>query len=177
MNNVKQQILSNAFLSLAYHDYEKALNSYAYFKVSDHSLGEDLVQDTFMKMWNYLQKGGEVLQMKSFLYHILNNLIIDNYRKNKSFSLDLLLDNGYEPNINNDDSEKMLDFLDGESAIKLIRKLPKKYIKIMQMKYEKNLSLSEISKLTLTSNSTAAVQLHRGLDKLKILYMNRTKQP
>ncbi len=38
------------------------------------------------------------------------------------------------------------------------------------MKYMQDLSLKEISILTGQSKNTIAVQLHRGLEKLKILY-------
>ena len=78
-------------LAIAHSDYEKGLNARAYFKVSNRELGEDLVQQTFMKTWIYLTKGGEVKNMKAFLYHILNNLIIDEYRKKKAFSLNFLM--------------------------------------------------------------------------------------
>jgi len=45
-----------SILTLAHHDYEKGLNSRAFFKVSNRELGEDLVQQTFMKTWIYLVK-------------------------------------------------------------------------------------------------------------------------
>ena len=50
------------------------------------------MQDTFCKSWDYIQKGGEVRNYKPFLYRILNNLIIDEYRKKKSVSLDEILE-------------------------------------------------------------------------------------
>lgn len=42
-------------------------------------------------------KGGKIDAMKAFLYHILNNLIVDEYRKRKTVSLDLLLEKGFDP--------------------------------------------------------------------------------
>ena len=79
-------------LTLAHHDYEKGLNARAFFKVSNKALGEDLVQDTFIKTWSYLVKGGKIEIMKAFLYHVLNHLVIDEYRKHKIQSLDALLE-------------------------------------------------------------------------------------
>jgi len=49
----------DARLTAAHYNYEKGLNSHAFFKVSSHAVGEDLVQETFMKTWKYLIKGGE----------------------------------------------------------------------------------------------------------------------
>jgi RNA polymerase sigma-70 factor (ECF subfamily) len=164
----KQNTERQAILDLAHHDFAKGLNAHAFFKTQDHAIGEDLVQDTFMKTWKYLVKGGQVDVMKSFLYHILNHLIIDQYRKHKTSSLDILLDKGFEPAAPN--SNQVVNILDGKKAITLIQKLPLKYQKIMRMKYVQDLSLQEMSLLTDQSKNALAVQMHRGLEKLKLLY-------
>lgn len=168
MMTPKQEKDTQAVLTAAHYDYEKKLTTHAFFKVHDHAIGEDLVQDTFMKTWSYLVKGGKIDTMKAFLYHILNNLIVDEYRKRKTTSLDIILEKGYEPS--EDNSERLINALDGKSAILLIQQLPKKYQKVMQMRYIQDLSLKEISLITGQSKNTIAVQVHRGLEKLKLLY-------
>lgn len=165
----KQEKKQQAIMTVAHHDFEKGLNSRAFFKTHSHETGEDLVQDTFMKTWRYLVKGGKIDVMKAFLYHILNNLIVDEYRKHKTTSLDDIVEKGYEPKTA-DDSEKLFDFLDGKKALLLIRDLPIKYQKVMRMKYKQLLSLKEISLITGQTKNAIAVQLHRGLEKLKLLY-------
>lgn len=164
----KREKKRQAELTTAHHDYEKGLNSHAFFKVHNRATGEDLVQDTFMKTWKYLVKGGKIDVMKSFLYHILNNLIVDEYRKRKTTSLDVILEKGYEPG--EDNSERLMDALDGKTAIIMIQRLPKKYQKVMRMRYVQDLSLKEMSVVTGQTKNTIAVQLHRGLAKLKLLY-------
>ena len=42
----------------------------------------------------------------------------------------------------------------------------------MRLRYAKDLSLKEISLITGQSRNTTAVQVHRGLEKLKFLYNN-----
>jgi RNA polymerase sigma-70 factor (ECF subfamily) len=121
-----------------------------------------------MKTWKYLAKEGKIDVMKSFLYHILNNLIIDEYRKRKNASLDVLLERGYEPGL--DTRETLINALDGKTALLLLARLPQKYQKIMRMRYVEDLTLDEISLVTDLSKNTIAVQLHRGLAKLKLLY-------
>lgn len=166
--NEKQRIQQKLIMTLAHHDSQKGLNARAFFKVHNHSTGEDLVQHTFMKTWLYLVKGGKIDVMKAFLYHILNNLIIDEYRKKKNTSLDLMVENGIEPAT--EESEHTIDILDGKRAMQLIPLLPKKYRAIMRMRYTQDLSLKEMSLITGQTKNALAVQVHRGLEKLKLLY-------
>jgi RNA polymerase sigma-70 factor (ECF subfamily) len=157
-----------ALLTTAYSDHAKGLMSYALYKLNNASLSDDLVQDTFSKTWKYLAKEGKIDIMKAFLYHILNNLIVDEYRKKKNTSLDLLLEKGYEPSA--DTRERLVDFLDGKKALLLIARLPIKYQKIMRMRYVQDLGLKEMSLVTGLTRNTLSVQLYRGLTKLKALY-------
>jgi RNA polymerase sigma-70 factor (ECF subfamily) len=167
----KEAVQQQAALTVAHHDYEKGLNLYAFFKVRDRAVSEDLVQETFTKTWSYLVKGGKIDVMKAFLYHILNNLIVDEYRKRKTTSLDVLLEKGFEPGASH--TGRLFNVMDGKAALLLIQRLPEKYQKVMRMRYVQDLNLKEISLLTGQSKNTVAVQLHRGLEKLKLLYIDR----
>jgi len=155
-------------LTEAYHDYAKGLTSHAFFKLHNSAMSDDLVQDTFLKTWKYLAKQGKIDVMKSFLYHVLNNLIVDEYRKRKNTSLDVLLEKGFEPKT--DPRERLMDTLDGKAAVLLIARIPERYQKVLRMRYVQDLSLEEMSLVTGMSKNALAVQLHRGLAKLKMLY-------
>ena len=99
----------------AYNDFEKGLNKHSYFKVNNRELGENLVQDTFLKTLRYLTIGGKINTMKAFLYHTLNNLIIDEYRKNKkTVSLDVLIEGGFD--WGDEGAENILNVLDAKST-------------------------------------------------------------
>lgn len=168
MTSKRKREEQQAVLTEAYTAYVKDLNLHAFFKLHSHETGEDLVQDTFLKTWKYLVKGGKIEIMKAFLYHVLNGLIVDEYRKNKTTSLDVLLENGFEPS--KDYSERLMRILDGKAALMLIQRLPERYMKVMRMRYVQDLTLEEISLITGQSKNTIAVQLHRGLEKLRLLY-------
>lgn len=174
MTSKQQETERQAVLTLAHRDYAKGLHAHAYFKIQNRATGEDLVQDTFIKTWSYLVKGGQIDVMKAFLYHVLNNLIVDEYRKSKTSSLDILLEKGFEPG--KDTSEFLIDSLDGKSAMLLIKQLPEKYQKALRMRYVQDLSLEEMSLLTGQSKNTLAVQVHRGLEKMRLLYNHPTSK-
>lgn len=163
-----QEIQREKDFTTTYNDHEKGLNVYAFFKINNRGISEGLVQDTFMKTWKYLVKGGKIDLMKAFLYHILNNLIVDEYRKHKTTSLDVLREKGFEPT--DDKSENLFNFLDGKTAVRLMKHLPARYKKAIQMKYVQDLSLKEISDITGQAKNSIAVQVHRGLTMLKELH-------
>lgn len=168
MINLKENKRQRGILTSAHHEYEKGLNLYAFFKTNDRETSEDLVQNTFIKTWGYIVKGGKIEIMKAFLYHILNHLIIDEYRKYRTVSLDVLLEKGIEPSTGN--SKTLFNIFDGKAAILLIQHLPPTYQKVMRMRYVQDLSLKEMSLITGQSKNAIAVQVHRGLAKLKVLY-------
>jgi RNA polymerase sigma-70 factor (ECF subfamily) len=151
----------------AFGDYEQKLLLRSFAKIGDRDLADDLVQTTFLKTWQYLIKSGDIDSMKSFLFHVLNGLIIDEYRKKKTVSLDLLTENGFE--IAFDDSDRLINTLDGKTALIMIPLLEKKYRKVITMRYLEEKTISEIAKKTQQSKNTVCVQIHRGVDKLALL--------
>lgn len=152
----------------AHQDFKDILSSHAFFKVSDKSTSEDLVQDTFMKAWAYMLKGTRIDVMKAFLYHILNNLIVDEYRKRKTTSLDNLMEKGFEPS--SDPSDRLFSALDGKAVLHLVENLPPLYKKVIHLRYVQDLSLKEISEITGETKNTIAVRIHRGLQRLRELH-------
>lgn len=157
-------------ITVAHDNHNDGLLRRALYKTSDSEVSKDMVQTTFLKTLTYLQKGGKIDLMRSFLNHVLNDLIVDEYRyrKNKTSSLDVLLENGFEPGM--DDSKRHIDVLDGKAIILLIPQLPKKYEVVVRLRYLNGLSLKEMALITGQSENTVAVQVHRGMAKLKKLY-------
>ncbi len=105
--------------------------------------------------------------MKSFLYHVLKNLIVDHYRKHQAVSLDVLMEKGFVPSA--DCIEHISDMFDGSIAMSFINRLPKKYERVIRLRYVKHLSLKEVAVETKQSENTTAVQVHRGLSMLRSL--------
>lgn len=164
----KKTVALQVTMSDAYTEHRKALLKHSFFKVHDLELSEDLVQDTYAKTWRYLVRGGNIDLMRAFLYHTLNCLVIDEYRKKKHVSLEALLEKGYEPGSN--EVETIINMLDGKTGLLLIQRLPEKYSAIMRMRFTQNMTLEEISLVTGQTKNAIAVQVHRGIQKLRVLY-------
>lgn len=154
----------------AYVDFHTDMLTRAQYKISNKMTGEDLVQNTFLKTWRYILLGGKIVTMKAFLYHILNNLIIDEYRKRKhtNSSLEIMNEKGFQPST--DISENTINKIDGKTALLLIEELPRTYRKILHMHYIQSLSISEISQITGLSKNAVSVKLHRAIKKLAVLF-------
>ncbi len=73
-----------------------------------------------------------------------------------------------EPGVPN--PERLINELDGRTAFLLFKQLPEKYQIIMRMRFTEHLSLEEMSAATGQTKNAMAVQVHRGLARLKVLY-------
>jgi len=162
MGETKEEVLIRA-----YKDHEKDLLRRSFSKLSDQEIADDLVQTTFLKTWQYLLKDRKVKHMRGFLFHILNNLIIDEYRKKRPLSLDTLQESGFE--IVFDDTERLLDQIDGKTAILLIPLLKEKHREVVSMRFEEEKTIKEIADATKQKNNTVVVQIRRGIDALAVL--------
>ncbi len=64
--------------------YYSSLFYFARRRVQDEDLVRDLLQDVFLKLWAGRENLDENKSIKSFLFTITNNLIIDHFRKTSS---------------------------------------------------------------------------------------------
>jgi len=156
--------LEQEFLA-AYDLYADAIFRHCYFRVFDRERGKDLMQETFMRAWEYLNKGEKVLNMRAFLYRVANNLIVDESRKKKEASLDRLQEEGFDPGI--DETDKMNNRLEHGRVLNTLKDLDDNYRNILVMRYMNDLSPSEIAEVTGESANTVSVRIYRGLKQLR----------
>lgn len=159
--------IEQSFLKL-YDQFAEAIFRHCYFRVSSREIAEDLTQESFLRVWNYLATGETIDTPKAFLYHIAGNLIIDYYRKKKETSLDMLTEEGFNPV--GSDANSILSYVAGQHALGVIQKLESPYREAIIMKYVDNLSIGEIAEVLGESENAVSVRIHRGIEKLKILF-------
>ncbi len=158
-----------AFLR-AYEAESDGIFRYCFFRIGDREKALDMTQEAFMKTWKFIHEGGTVSNIRAFLYKMVSNMVIDEYRRRKpQSSLDTLLEeSGFEPSV--DEYESMVNQIDGEKALKLLSELKDPYRDALHMRFVQDLSLSEISEITGESQNTIAVRIHRGIAKLYTLF-------
>lgn len=166
-----QKHTEEIFLKL-YDDFAEPLFRHCYFRVSSRELAEDLTQETFMRVWNYLAAGNIVDNPKALLYRIAGNLIIDHYRRKKEVSLDVLAEDGYDPVGAGADS--ILEQAESQKALELLEKLEPQYREILTLRYVSDLSITEIAEVINQSENVVSVRIHRGIEKLKTIFHHGT---
>jgi len=160
----------------AFEKHADELFRHASIRLPDRDRALDLTQECFLRAWGYVQRGEEIREMRPFLFRTLRHLIIDEYRKAKSFSLDEMLEDDeggtIEAMLPRDDTntlEAALDRFDGIRAMEAIRKLPDLYQEVIAMRYVDSLTIGEIAESLGESENVVSVRLHRGLKKLRAL--------
>ena len=156
----------------AFDDYNDALFRHASLRISDREKAIDLVHDTYTKVWSYIKTGYDIDNFRPFLYKVLNNLIIDTYRKKKEQSLDALMelegvDEGNFDELSESSVESLAATIDGRKAFELMSELPDQYREVIIYRFVDELGPKEISELVEESENVVSVRIHRGLKVLR----------
>ena len=153
----------------AYDDYADALFRHAVLRVRDRELAKDMVQETFVKTWDYLAKGKSIDHVRAFLYRALQNTIVDAMRKKRSVSLDAMHeDDGFEiADETQDPTPEVRE--EAKVALRHLATLDELYRVPITLRYVDSLTPSEIAKLLGISENVVSVRIHRGLKQLREL--------
>jgi RNA polymerase sigma-70 factor (ECF subfamily) len=166
----------------AYDLYIEQIFRFIYFKVGDRDEAEDIASMVFLKCWNYVYEGnlGDYQTLKSLLYKIARNTIIDHYRKNqnrKSVSLDDIAQTSAA--IDNDSSpeEKAAVAFDFQKVIgEKLPLLKEEYREVIILRFINELSISEIASVLGKTNGNIRVIIHRALESLQQLVKDDNKE-
>lgn len=159
---------------LAWHDqFADAIFRHCFFRLSDRDKAKDATQETFIRFWKYLAEGNDIENVRAFLYKIANNLIIDEYRKKETFSLDQMqeetgFDRGYDVRgeiETRDEYDRLL------ASMKV---LPEEYREALVMRHVDGLSVKEIARIVGVSENVISVRIHRAIEKIRNFYARNT---
>lgn len=165
--------MNEAFVVLLSRHKDKIYN-YILFLTKNEALSDDLFQDTFIKVVVCLRGGNysENGKFSAWLSRIAHNLVMDYYRRVSGENLfskdaseyDVLNDAKLcEGSIEDDliHSQRL------KEVVALLRYLPKSQREVVEMRYYKNMSFSEIAATTGVSINTALGRMRYALLHLK----------
>ena len=156
--------------------YNDKIYRLCYRMLGNRQEAEDVVQETFLRVFRNLDRYDETMKFSTWIYRIATNLCIDLLRKRKNeFSLDETSSAENETNnfhgILADDEpspENMALLSETQSNVRnAIESLPKKYKTVVILKYLHDMSLQEISEVLDLPVSTVKTRVHRGREYLR----------
>lgn len=154
--------------------YAEKLYRYALLHTRTREDAEDVVSNTFVRLWKYINENKDnkevaIKYIAALLYKIARNLIIDQYRKRKpSVSLDDLLEQGVElPDAAHLNHETKMDV---SLVLKKCERLPVEDQDLLILRFVQDVPIKEIAVIYQITENNASVRIHRALNRLKNLY-------
>lgn len=155
--------------------YQDKLYHMAHRMLNNRQEAEDIVQDTFLRVYKNLDRFDETLKFSTWIYRIATNLCIDRLRKRKpAFSLDAESQeyeglDGYSmiPS-DNRTPESELILSDTQRILhQAMESLPPKYKSVMMLRYIQDMSLQEVGDILGMPVTTIKTRVHRGREFLR----------
>lgn len=146
--------------------YHQRLNAYALSLVDDPSLAQDIVQNVFVKTWQFREKLNPKYRVQSFLYKAVYNEFINSYRKNQAV---MLLEKTYLQTL-----EDLVESTDDPSLERMTRivkreieNLPPKCREIFTLSKKEGLTNREISEHLQISIKAVEAQITKAFGILR----------
>ncbi|MDO6518096.1 RNA polymerase sigma factor [Zobellia uliginosa] len=147
-------------------NYHNRLCAYANSLIRDDLLAEDIVQNVFVQIWEKRDKLKTELSLKSYLYKLVHNKFIDEYRKGKAV---MALEKTYATALALAVDEK--DEIQEQKILNIlfctIQELPPKCKQIFLMSKKEGLTNIEISECLNLSIKTVESQITKAFRILK----------
>ena len=118
-----------------------------------------------MKVWEYFDKGTDIKNPSALVYRVANNLIVDEYRRKKMVSLDLLQEEGFD--VGDGEQEKVMERMELDKVRIAVSKIPEKYRQVVTLRFVEGLSPKEIGVIVNRTENAVSVQLNRAIKMLQ----------
>ncbi|MBC9796426.1 RNA polymerase sigma factor [Sinomicrobium weinanense] len=146
--------------------FHRRLFAYAHTLIHDHAAAEDIVQNVFLKTWQYRDKLNSKYSIQSFLFSAVYNQFVNTYKKDKST---ILLELKYHETMYDvvdkmDEStlERLLNIVTRE-----IEKLPPKCRQVFTLSKKEGLTNKEIADYMDISVKAVEAQITKGFNILR----------
>ena len=156
--------------------YKDRIFRLAYRMLGNNQEAEDVVQETFLRVFTNLHRYDESQKFSTWIYRIAANLCIDRLRKRKNlYSLDADMTDNSEgsdwysllPSNEKTPESHMMVSETQEQVRKAIDALPEKYKSVVILRYLHDLSLQEIGEVLDMPVTTVKTRVHRGREYLR----------
>ncbi len=151
----------------AYIELKPKIASHLHYRVRSSEV-DDLLQETFSRTWQYLvDNDGNIDDIKSFVYMVANNLIIDYYRQKHKIPISIeSIDEKYFSY--DSGAAEAVDIKLKEKAIRhFMVQLDENHRRVIKYRYFEHLSIDEICQRTGKSPNYVSVLIYQATKKLR----------
>lgn len=162
---------SKKYFTEVYNRENDALFRFCLLRVSDREKAIDLVQESFTRLWVSVSTGKSVENPRAFLFVVARNLIIDWYRKIKSFSLESLSEEGefgvkFEAMDENAHGNIETNS-DAKRALAMMNHLDPQHKEVIYLRFVEGLPPKDIAEILKLNANTVSVRITRGMEVLR----------
>ena len=146
--------------------FNKKLFVYALSLTNDHAMSKDIVQNVFLKTWEFRKKLNTAYSLKNFLYKSTYNEFINQYHRNQSISV---LEQTYVEALHSTLDDNNASMLEKKIAIitKEIEHLPAKCKQTFLLSKKEGLTNIEIAEYLNVSVKTVEAQITKAYSLLR----------
>ena len=158
---LQSKALEQTFLA-GYEKHSDELFRFCIVKVRNRDEALDIVQETFIRAWEYLRKGNVIEHMRPFLFRTARNIIIDHSRKHTTLSLDAMQE---ERSFDAPD-HKTQPFgigIELDRVMNAIETLEPTHREVLILRFIQELDIAEISETLGLNPNAVSVRIHRGI--------------
>jgi RNA polymerase sigma-70 factor (ECF subfamily) len=163
---------------VVFDEFADMLFRHAFFRVGSREKAKDMTQDTFIRAWEASSKATEpIREWKPFLFRILNNLIVDEYRKKKHVSIDELEEQRDEQGGSvpdelmigglMDEVERADKEMDAALLQKALGELKESDRDLVVRRFLEHESIASLSRSLRVTTDAIYVRIHRALKQLQ----------
>jgi len=175
MLNIEESLIRNT-LSGDMGSFEKLVNLYKdkiycfIFKMTSSKEDvEDIVQETFIKVFNNLYKYNNKWKFSTWIYRIAVNALKNHYKKkkricSKELCKDIPREFDFDILSNPEDNYLRKEFYN--EIVTIIYQLDYKYKIVFFLRYIKDFTIGEISNIVGVSSGTVRTRIHRARKKI-----------
>jgi len=148
--------------------HEKRLVNYLHRTMGDFELAENLVQETFLRIFNKRHEYEPTARFKTYLYKIATNLAIDEFRKRDRHREDLKEDFNDQSDLTKNPHEIMMSSEKERVVRESLMKLDEKHRTVVVMKWYEGLKYEQIAKILGISVGTVKSRIFYALKQLEV---------
>jgi RNA polymerase sigma factor (sigma-70 family) len=169
------KVEKDQFFEEAFFPYMQQLYNFAFSMVNDEDEAKDLVQDTFVKAYRFIDSFEKGTNVKAWLFRILKNTFINEYRRKTNLPYHVSLsdlqhvdeDGRTEDFVHGEDYSEYYKNMMGDEVSIALNSLPDEFKTIIMLSDLEDFTYEEMAKILEIPVGTVRSRLFRARNSLK----------